>query len=276
MKFCYCDESGTGDEPIAVMVGIVVDAQRMHVSKNDWTELLNLLSSIVNNSISEIHTRDFYSGNGVWRNLDGPQRSKVINAIFKWLVNRRHHIVYSSLNKDLYYKNKKDKKIYPELATPWRFMGMHLLLSIQKTYQSSKKKKGNTVFIFDNEEREKMRFTDLIFNPPEWTDSYYNKENKQSRLDQIVDVPYFGDSKEVGLIQVADLVAYLLRCYAEISEGYSKPKYTDELKKLTKWMGVIKDRCINGSAIYPAINRCDCTDLFYSHAPKSIRTLHRS
>ncbi len=29
MKACYCDENDTGDESVAVMVGIVVDSQRM-------------------------------------------------------------------------------------------------------------------------------------------------------------------------------------------------------------------------------------------------------
>jgi hypothetical protein len=47
MKFCYCDESGTGDEPIAVMVGVIVDATRMHVTKSDWSALLVRLSHIV-------------------------------------------------------------------------------------------------------------------------------------------------------------------------------------------------------------------------------------
>lgn len=30
MKVSYCDESGTGDEPIAVMVGVIVNAQRIN------------------------------------------------------------------------------------------------------------------------------------------------------------------------------------------------------------------------------------------------------
>jgi hypothetical protein len=45
MKVCYCDESGTGDEPIAVMVGVLVDSQRMHITKKDWCELLEQFSS---------------------------------------------------------------------------------------------------------------------------------------------------------------------------------------------------------------------------------------
>ena len=57
MKLCYCDESGTGKEPIAVMVGVVVDSQRMHITKEDWDELLNHLSDIVGVQLDEIHTR---------------------------------------------------------------------------------------------------------------------------------------------------------------------------------------------------------------------------
>jgi len=63
MKICYCDESGTGNEPIAVTVGVVVDSQRMRVSKEDWKELLAQLSNMIGSKIDELHTRDFYSGN---------------------------------------------------------------------------------------------------------------------------------------------------------------------------------------------------------------------
>ena len=47
MKICYFDESGTGHEPVAVVIGIVVDTQRMHVTKEHWIKLLSNLSDIV-------------------------------------------------------------------------------------------------------------------------------------------------------------------------------------------------------------------------------------
>lgn len=46
-KSVYCDESRAGAEPVAVMVGLIVDAQRMHVTKNDWKNLLIDLSRVV-------------------------------------------------------------------------------------------------------------------------------------------------------------------------------------------------------------------------------------
>lgn len=276
MKICYCDESGTGDEPIAVMVGIVVDSHRMHVTKEHWSELLVSLSRVVGRSIDEIHTRDFYAGNGVWRGMKGPERSQVITEVFNWIEARRHHVVYSSVEKSAYFTSLKAGQIPSELTTPWRFMGMHLLLSIQRIHQRQEKNKGHTLFVFDNEEREMMRFTDLVMNPPAWTDSYYDKGKKQTRLDQIVDVPYFGDSKEVGLLQVADFVAYFLRRHAEIAAGYSQPRYPDEMDKLNVWISTLRSRCLGGSMMYPATGRCDCASLFFSHAPDVVRTLHRA
>jgi hypothetical protein len=276
MKICYCDESGTGDEPIAVMVGIVVDSHRMHVTKEHWSELLVSLSRVVGRSIDEIHTRDFYAGNGVWRGMKGPERSQVITEVFNWIEARRHHVVYSSVEKSAYSTSLKAGQIPSELTTPWRFMGMHLLLSIQRIHQRQEKNKGHTLFVFDNEEREMMRFTDLVMNPPAWTDSYYDKGKRQTRLDQIVDVPYFGDSKEVGLLQVADFVAYFLRRHAEIAAGYSQPRYPDEMDKLNVWISTLRSRCSGGSMMYPATGRCDCASLFFNHAPEVVRTLHRA
>ncbi len=276
MKLCYCDESGTGDEPIAVMVGVVVDAQRMHVTKEHWSSLLSSLSRVVGKELMEIHTRDFYSGNGVWRDIPGHERSRVISMVFDWLAERHHHIVYTSITKSAYFISLKAGQIPAELSTPWRFLGLHLLLSVQRHFQNQKGVKGNTIFVFDNEERERLRFTDMVFNPPAWSDSYYSKTKRRGRLDQIVDVPYFGDSKEVALLQVADFVAYFLRRYAEIKDAGSPPRYPDEMDKVSGWIKTLKSCSISGSAIYSSTGRCDCSEMFFSHAPESIRQLHRS
>ncbi|HWQ34820.1 MAG TPA: DUF3800 domain-containing protein [Blastocatellia bacterium] len=249
MKFCYVDESGTGDEPVAVMVGVVVDSQRMHVTKEHWQELLRHLSEIINHELAEIHTRDFYSGNGIWRQMDGSSRTNFISAIFEWLNDRKHHIVYSSANKAKYYDAVRSGIIPRELNTIWRYLAFHLMLAIQKRYQKEKKNKGNTVFIFDNEKREEKRFIDLINNCPDWSDTYYGYSRLKRRIDQIIDAPYFGYSKEVGMIQVADFVAYFLRRYAEIREGLVPARYADEEEKVCQWVSLISSRTI-GKVIF--------------------------
>jgi Protein of unknown function (DUF3800) len=172
MKFCYCDETGTGSEPFAVMVGVIVDSQRMHLTKEHWSELLNTLSATVGGKIEELHTRDFYAGNGVWRCLKGAKRAKIISDVCIWLAERKHRLVYTALNKPEFQKQLSAGKVPQELQTIWRFMGFHLMLAVQKSLQSQHGTKGNTVFIFDNESREEKKFANLIGSPPAWSDSY--------------------------------------------------------------------------------------------------------
>lgn len=273
MNLCYCDESGTGDEPIAVMVGIVVDAHRMHITKEHWGNLLRNLSAIAKRDIAEIHTRNFYHGKGIWSELDGTQRAEILTEIFEWLVQRKHEVVYSAVHKETYFHNFSKGFIPDELNTVWRFLGFHLILAMQKCCQREQKNKGHTIFVFDNEERERMRFTDIIMRPPDWSGEYYSKTNKQEVLDQIVDVPYFGDSKEVGLIQMADVAAFFLRRYAEIREGLVPKKYDDEDERVEGWIRSFVSRSVGCPFMYPKRSRTKAEQLFYENAPSSIRDL---
>jgi Protein of unknown function (DUF3800) len=116
------------------------------------------------------------------------------------------------------------------------------MLALQKYCQREKKNKGNTIFVFDNEEREQMRFTDIIMRPPAWSAEYYCKKPKQKPLDQIVDVPYFGDSTEVALILLADFIAFFLRRHAEIQENLVPARYPDERARIGDWIALVTQR----------------------------------
>ena len=271
MKVCYCDESGTGDEPIAVMVGILVDSQRMHITKQEWCDLLEVLSTMAGRKIAELHTRHFYAGNSVFREIDGPTRARLITRIFEWIGDRKHHVVFTSVCRDTYYKNYALQYIPDELNTLWRFMGFHLMLAVQKWAQREPKNKGNTIFIFDNKEREQLRFTDVILRPPSWSGEYYGLAKNQKPLDQVIDVPYFGDSEDVGLIQLADFVAFFLRRYAEIKENLVPEKYAGEANKMEGWIEMIVERSIGTS--YKKIGRNNAEEQFFQNASKSIRML---
>jgi hypothetical protein len=271
MKLCYCDESGTGNEPIAVMVGILVDSQRMHITKQDWRGLLAQLSAMAGREITELHTRNFYAGNGVFRDIEGPVRARIITRIFEWICDRKHDIVYASVCRDTYRNNYALQYIPDELNTLWRFMGFHLILAVQKYGQREEKNKGNTIFIFDNKEREQLRFTDVIMRPPGWSDEYYERERRQKSLNQVIDVPYFGDSEDVGLIQLADFVAFFLRRYAEIKETLVPARYPDEAERIDGWIEMALGRSIG--TIYKKRGRNKAEEIFFQNASESIRML---
>jgi hypothetical protein len=273
MKVCYCDESGTGDEPIAVMVAVVVDSQRMHVTKEHWEHLLTQLSGITGRTLKEIHTRDFYSGNGAFRSLDGAKRSLCISAIFEWFTERKHHFIHSAIDKKLFQQKLDAGVIHNEINSIWQCLGFHTILAAQKALKQEKGIKGHTIFIFDREVREEKNLCSLIQNPPSWSDTYYERGKKEPKLGQIIDVPYFGDSEEVALLQVADFIAYFLRRYAEIEEGYSQPRYNDEYLKVSQWVKELANRTVGLQHIYPKRKRDAVSQLFYEMCPKALREL---
>jgi hypothetical protein len=269
MKFCYLDESGTGSEPYAVMAGIIADAFRMRVTKKDWADLLAVLSKILGKQISEIHTADFYTGNGVWRRLDGSIRAKIISNIFYWLKARNHKIVYTSVDKSKFKTEFFKEPHANEVGTLWRFMALHICLALQKYHQTLTGNKGHTILIFDKQEAEADEFIKLIRNPPKWTDTYYERYGRREKLDQIIDVPYFGDSRHVGLIQLVDFVSFFIRKYVEIKTG-TPPDYVDEPRLIEEWAQIALKQSIPSSSIYLKIGRCDCADLFYRYAPSCL------
>jgi len=273
MKLCYCDESATGNDNISVMVGIVVDTFRMKPTKDYWTEKLNKLSAIISVELSELHTAKFYKNQGVWRGVDRETKSKIITKIIDWLCKRNHKLVFSVIHKSKYQDKKDQGKIPCEIDNIWKAMGFHIILSLQKEFQKEKSNKGNTLFIFDNKKTEEDHFTKLILNPPDWSDNYYNRKSGQDRLDQIIDVPYFADSKNVGLIQVADFISYLIRRYVELEGGMDRERYRDEKKSINKWIKKLRTIFINYPSMYLKKGRSDTAKIFCNIAPDSIINL---
>lgn len=272
MKFCYLDESGTGSEPYAVMVGVIVDGSRMQVTKDDWRALLRALSKIVGKPVKEFHTKDFYSGNSYWRELSGDKRSQIISEILEWLKTRKHKVSFSAVEKKKYFANCKEHDKLKEIGSLWCMLGLHQILSLQKAHQSQGAK-GYTVFIFDEKLEERERIVDLVSSMPEWTDTYYSKKKKHERLHKVVDVPYFGNSEKVHLLQIADLLAYILRRHAEIQDAKLPVKYTDEEEKVKIWVQQISRLALPSSSRYLKNARCECAGLFFEYAPPSLKSI---
>jgi hypothetical protein len=272
MKFCYIDESGLGEEPYAVMVGIITDAYRMHVTKDDWNGLLDALSRLVDRRIHEIHTCAFYPGRGLWEGLSGELRSKVITTVFEWFRARKHLIICTAVNKADFVERRRSGQILLGVDSVWKCLGLHLSLGLQKLHQKLPKNKGNTLLIFDDTKIEGHNFADLINNPPEWTDAYYARSSSERRLNQIIDVPYFVDSKHASLIQMADFAAFFLRRYVELTTG-DNPRYTGETEKITGWIGRLCQRHVSMSSTYPRRGRNEAQEFFWSLAPDCIREM---
>ncbi len=271
MKFCYLDESGTGGEPIAVMIGTIADHNRMRPTKSDWKALLSRVSGIVGKAVTEIHTHELYAGNSPFRQLTPQQRTDIITDIFKWLTDRKHSIVYTALDTSSFRANCQNEQFYKDIGGMWRHMAFHITLALQKYFQGFDKNKGNSVLIFDNKVTDQTKFTKLILNPPTWSDTYYSKGKKQEQLDQIVDVPHFVDSKQVELIQLADFLCYFLRKHLEFSLNLRQPKYQGEEIIFQGYKDLTMKMAIPKANIFLSKGRCTASEYFCKYAPATIK-----
>ena len=273
MKFCYFDESGMGSEPYLVVAGIIVDAARMHVTKDAWAEFLDNLSNAAGKKVEEFHTREFYRGNGIWHGTDGAVRTRVIEAILFWVEQRKHKCIFSGIDKSKYDNLLERDERLKIFKSEWCAAALHCTLQVQKQHQRETKTKGHSVLIFDREVTEETDLSALIYKPPLWIDTFYSRNNKQTTLDQVIDVPFFADSKHILLSQIADLFAYILRTWAEIEDGVLCEKYKGEKNKMKDWSHRIAGIAHARSSRYPNKGRCDAAQLFWNLSPGPIREL---
>jgi len=252
----------------------------MRPTKLHWDGLLNYLSEeLVGKEITEIHTHEFYRGNGVWRGIDGPQRSAIIDVIFEWLLERKHHVIFTAIDVNKFFEEHKENQFSQDIESLWQFLSFHITLSLQRCMQGAKRggtkrkkeTKNNSVLVFDHQHREQNNFTELLLNPPDWSRTYYDKVKHQYDLAKIIDVPHFVDSKQVGMIQLADFISFFLRKYLEIENGFEEESYDGELDKLREWYGMIESRCICLSNTFPKKGRCKTAEYFYDFIPESLK-----
>lgn len=261
------------------MAGIIVDALRMHVTKGSWDEFLALLSKEAGRPISEFHASDFHGGNGIWRPIEGPRRAAIITSILDWLKRRRHVLTFVAVEKSKFdavmAAGSAEAVMLRECGTPWRLAALHSALTIQKAHQRYSKNKGHSVMIFDRKTTEEAELSQLIHQAPGWTDEYYDRGKRQAALDQLVDVPYFIDSRHALLIQVADLLNFILRRFYEMKEGVRAATYKDEESRVNGWIKQILELALPCATRYPKVGRDACAELFFGLAPVSIRDLGR-
>jgi hypothetical protein len=271
LKFCYLDETGTGQETVVIFVGVVADAQRMHRTKREWSEHLQNLSTIAGKKVQELHATELYSGNNEWRSVDGTQRHQIIEKTLEWLASRKHKIIFSAVCKKQFEARQDSCVICQSLHNCWHASAFHVVLSLQKAHKNEGQK-GHIVMVFDRGKGDQS-LPDLLFTPPDWSETYYEKEKKKPPLDHIVDVPFFADSKQVALIQIADLIGFILRRYSDMKDYGYPERYTGEMDRINAWIDIIKPMLYKVSTRYPKKSRCTTADVFFNLAPESLRML---
>ena len=114
---------------------------------------------------------------------------------------------------------------------------------------------------------------ELLFNPPDWTDQYYERGKTQEALDQIIDSAFYARSHHVGLVQIADLFPLLFRRSAELHDFGSEEKFDGELDRIARWVDQIATRLIPIAHRWPKRAKSDVGRWFGEVAPPALVAL---
>lgn len=272
MKICYLDETGTGQHDVVVIVGVTVDIHRMHLTKLEWKKKVAQISKLARRPVNEIHAKHLIPGRNQWSGVDGNKRKEIVDGILDWFAHRAHKITFSAIDTNRFRELGNSDRRKEHLANEWNAAAFHIMLSVQKWQQSNEKTKGHTVFVFDIGKPPDCLIS-LLLDPPDWSDQYYDRGKKQEQLNQIVDVPLFARSHHIGLIQIADLVCYILRRYSLLIDYGKDEDYSGELHRYQALIEKVGNLCIDRRFRYLKRGGSDTARFFRDLAPQSLRAI---
>lgn len=271
MKVCYVDESGQkGDNPVVVMVGILADAARLHRTEAEFNAIFGRIQGLFGEPLKELKGSKILNGIARWRNVDPDLRKALVRDLCGWVAERKHGLVLAAVD-------KAKLQLADDLGSPhkdiWLSAAMHVALQVQKCNQGKSNNKGKTFLFFDENKMGADALAELLWSPPSWTDDYYGRKKHQERLDQVVDSAFAVKSHHAGLVQIADLFAYLFRRYAELAEYGATEVWPGEQQLIAGYVDELSPRLLPRATRWPAKGVTKACAWFNAVAPDSLKTL---
>jgi len=277
MYFCYVDESGhcgtkfDPNQPVEVLVGVVSDASKIHKTNREHT---NFLKDILNQhgiEITELKSAQIFRGRKEWSSVPPEERKKVFKALLKWINDRSCKLIVCPIDSKKYFELKDaGHELASKFHFPYEAGSLNILLSLQRLKYGSEKNKGKTIVIFDEEREHDKRLIKLLTEDLSYTDVFTQIEIPKSkrkqavleRLCQIVDIPFFSKSEHSQLIQIADLVAFVVSRYIQLKTFGLQPAFDDEMQVIEEFYSGIKVSLVSASHINPP-SKGDPLSTFY-------------
>lgn len=272
MKLCYVDESGNqASDPCLVMVGILADSYRLNRTREEFGEFFDVIQGLFEENLKELKGAKIIFGRDRWRKVDPEIRKRITNYLCEWVRVRKHGLLLAAIDRKKWFNFNGQIGVKDE----WLACSLHIALQIQKYSQGLKRNKGHTILIFDENKAKADSFAELLWDPPAWTDDFYERKERQERFDQLIDSAFTVKSHHAGLVQIADLYALIFRRYAEIAEYGSKEEWSGESRFIDYCVKDLSSRLIPRSIRWPSRTKSKCAKWFNSLAPESLVKLGR-
>lgn len=266
MKIVYADETGTdGISPVVVMVGVLADMARVGRTKTEFGATFADLGDQTTKALYELKSTDLYRGKNSWHGVDGEARHAIISRLCNWVGERKHQLTLAAVDLSRWRPSPNE-----DVNDPWLAVALHTALQVQKANQGMKKGKGVTFLVFDEQKQKSDALAELLFEPPAWTDEYYGRGKKQDQLDQILDTAFYAKSHHAGLVQIADLFAFIFRRYVELADHGSGEDYEGEAERIAGWKDCLSERLVEPSHRWPKQPKSDAARWYVEIAPPSL------
>lgn len=254
------------------MVGVVADNQRLNKSQEEFGEVYAQISAISPAALKELKSTKIFYGNEEWRGVDPDVRKGIFEYFCDWICNRKHALALTAIDTEK-HAAALGHDVPEALNDIWISGALHVALQVQKVHQKESKNKGHTFLIFDENPQKTDRLTELLYSPPQWTDSYYERKKNSAPLSQVIDTAFFVKSHHAGLIQVADLFAFVFRRFSEIAD-YGMPEGFDgEQKLINGYVERLSTRLFRKSFRWPTKSKSASANWFTALAPPSLVAL---
>lgn len=283
MYFCYVDESGhcgtkfNPEQPVEVLVGVVSDATKIHKTNREHSNFLKKLLHTHGIEVSELKSAQIFRGRKEWHSVSPVVRKQVFKDLLKWVNNRSCKLIVCPIDSAKYFDLKKQgHELANKFHFPYETGSLNVLLSLQRMKYGSRNNKGKTVVIFDEEGEHDKRLIKLLSEDLSFTDGFTQieipkskkKQAELERLCQIVDIPFFSKSEHSQLIQIADLVAFVVSRYIQLKSFGVAPAFEDELTVIEEFYIGVKGSLIPAAHINPPVKSDPLAAFYQEIRPK--------
>jgi len=272
MKICYVDDSGVqATDPVLVMTGIIVDAQRARRTRGEFASIFRDIERRFPEALKELKGVKILHGRDRWRKVDPADRKAIVHNLCNWVVDRKHDLALAAIKRNLH--GAVVAQAPPALADLWLAAGFHIALQLQKHHQRISGGKGQTYLVLDENKAKIDTFSEMLFDPPAWSDTFYARGKKQEALDHVIDSAFFAKSHHVGLVQVADVFAFIFRRYAELTDCGIPEEYDGEAAEIASYVKVLRPRLLPVGVRWPKRTASSSAKWFCDVAPGSLSSL---
>lgn len=250
MYIFYADESGFSkgsgfekEQPITVVAGILIDLTKLTKAIRVFDGILEKINQgEQTHPITELKFADIRQGKYPYKK-NFPKVEKradlLRDIILAFEQEIAFKIIYTAIDDALFLESKlKQTILKTELHHPYLCAAYRVLAKIEKYQAAKSNNKGKTFVVFDEQNSFQGNLERLIAAPLHC-----------KRFEQIFDTVYFGKSQHSKLIQIADLIAGIIRYYlwrvkTDKADDYWVLRLKEVFEAIEK--NVIEQECFEG------------------------------